>query len=889
MHKNRILFEDYKDGEREYRADHDELDGTDMLDFVRPEPNRKYKLFLFNRVDSTRYKKQTTKRKKKYAKKNEKRAAKEEGINKKRIEKAKNKGKDRYKHKTIEPKDVKLGFRNTIRNNMGEAPVLLDTFRIRKSREQLEIYLKKHGFYNGHVQDTIIYNQKKRKAIVEYRVHAGAPYVIKEIRFDTVGTHEVAELINMYDRYREKETTLLHVGDVLDENKLDEERTRYSAFCRDQGAYFGFNKNYVNFRVDTTLGNGDVSVELYIRDRMIPSPDNPDSLIRIPHMKYKVKDVLFRLHNPDTISFKDFAAFKRRCDLMGLPYETQGKYTLLDTIDLGTRGLYLFNEKPFVKPDLIDFQNFLESRNWYKDYYVERTYRTMNKLDIFSSITPQIEVDPENPTGRFVNVTYDLVPAKKQSFLLEPRAANTNGILGISGTVSYTNKNLWRGAQRLKIALTGGLEAQPAIVAVADSIQQEKTALERAQDVINTFEFGPVVNITFPKLVPLPDAWTKKMSKRLYPSTDIFTTVNLQKRAEFSRRLAEFSHTWSFKETKTKVWKINLLNFKYVILDKQPFFEQSLQTISDPGLLNSYSDHFSTQIGGSFHYNNLNSDFRKKDNIHDVKIGIVSSGGLVDLYGIGKNAIDSIAGPGGDSLGVRTFLGVPYTQFLKGDIQYIYNHALRNGNKLVSRFVAGIGYAYKNSVSLPYEQSFFAGGSNDHRAFVAKSMAPGGTRKYENDSLTQTQIGDIKIGMNLEYRFNMTESIEGAFFTDIGNIWMLKNKWSEDGDPAIFRWSSFYKQMAVGAGFGVRLDLDFLIIRADVASALYNPYLPAGERWFLQEKPQFWSYYDSYVNKNGTTIYYQDDNESGAYEKAKDRPYSRPHFPKLTIGIGYPF
>ena len=853
------------------------IDESEMLDFVRPEPNKKAKLFLYNRVDSTNYQRQIEKRVKKNTKKNEKFKAEENEINQKRIAKAKEKGLDQYKHKTIEPKPVKLGFRNTIRNKMGQAPVLTDTFKIRKSGEQLDIYMRKQGYFGASVVDTVIYDERKKKAFVRYVVTPGNPYIIRAITFDSIPANKTH--IRHYQGYLKQDSPKLKIGDPLVEARLDYDRERYTHYCRNKAGYFGFDKNYVSYKVDTTLGNYGVSIQIFIKDKYLPHPTIPDSSIKVPHQTYKIKSVTFNLHNPDAISFRNYQAYQERLKILGLDSMVNNKFRLLDTVNLDIKGKYLFNEKPFIRPELIDFQNFLEVNKYYEDYYVERTYGTLVKLDVFSTVTTHIELDPLAPQSPFVHIKYDLVPGKKQSFLLEPRAANTNGVLGINGTVSYTNRNLVRGAQRLKISFTGSIEAQPAI-APTDTISSA-TGLERLSQVINTFEWAPVVQLRFPKLWPLPAVIIRNMSKRSYPSTNVYTTVNFQQRAEFARQLAELSHEWSFKVEQTQEFKFNFINFKYVRLVKDPGFIASLNAINDPGLINSYSDHFTTLVSGTFHYNNTNSENRRHvgrqmdeqkrkrlDVIHDFLLTVTESGGVIDLMGVGKGNLDTN--------NLRTFLGIPFTQFVKIESQYVYKFKLTKRHDVVYRLVAGFGSAYRNSPSMPYEQSFFAGGSNDIRAFVAKSMAPGGTRKYEDLTLTRTQIGDIKLEANIEWRFDMTDWIEGALFVDAGNIWMLANDSTSTSDSTVFRWKTFPSQMALGGGFGIRADLDFLIVRIDLAMPLYNPYLPSGERWITDPHTTFFNWHD--VDGNGKI-------ETGT----GDHDWSRPFSPKIVFGIGYPF
>ena len=893
LKSNEVFFEVSKDSTLVLEDELDQMAASDLLDFIRPEPNKKFKLLLYNRVDSARYERKVEKRTAKYLRINKEIEDKENKINKKRIDKARRKGSTVYKHKTIEREEVKYGFRSTIRNKMGQAPILLDTFKVRKSTEQLRIFMRKQGYFSASVRDSVISNERKKKAWVQYVISPGRPHIIRSVGFDSIPANKM--LMTYYTKYLKHDDSLLIPGMRLVEPTLDLDREKFTHYCRNECGMFGFNKNYVTFEVDTTVGEYQADVTIFIKDKYVPHPNIKDSTIKIPHLTYQVASVTFNLHNPDSISFKDYDAYLAKIHSKWTSPYRNGHFILLDTTNLGLAGKYLYNEKPFIKPQIVDFQNFLEVTSkekprYYKDYYVDRTYGTLNKLDIFSSITPYIELDSVNPKLAVVHVRYDLVPAKKQSFLIEPRASNTNGILGINGTVSYGNKNVARGAQRLKISFTGSLEAQPDIAPSQDTSQ---TTLERVSQYINTFEWGPVVNLRFPKLWPLPNFIIKKMSKRSYPTTNINAAVNFQRRSEFSRQLAELSHEWSFKGEQTKEFKYNLINFKYVQLNKTPGFIANLATINDPGLINSYSNHFTTLVAGTFHYNNTNSEKRrhagrdhhlhqherkKLDVIHDFTVTITESGGVIDLLGVGKNHIDP-------ETGLRTFLNIPYTQFVKFDAQYIYNYTVNKKHNLVFRLLGGLGNPYRNSPSLPYEQSFFAGGSNDIRAFVAKSMAPGGTRKYEDLDLTRTQIGDIKMEANLEWRFNLIDPLEGALFVDAGNIWMLAKPGTPVGDSTVFRWNNLLSQTALGTGFGLRADLGFLIVRLDMAFPLYNPYLPATERWITDKHTTFFNWHD--LNGDGDINYNQITKKYD--EDEGDHPWSRPFSPKFVFGIGYPF
>lgn len=872
LKKNEIFFKVKKKDEIKLSGSHPQLDGSEMSDLIRPVPNRSLKLFFYNRIDTTKHKNQIERKEEKYRRKNEKRKIRENEINNRRIQKAEEKGDSLYRHKVISEKSVKLGWREWVRTNMGQPPILLDTFRVRKSHEQLEIYLRKKGFYLGAVEDTILYKEKKKKAIVQFMVDPGKPYIIRNFFLDSASMN--AAMLKSYQDLVDDNDPLIVPGNLLDEDVLDDERDRFSQYCRNETAMLGFNKNYIGFLVDTTVGDLQADVTMYVKPKIIKDPFDPEGekLIEVEHLVYRVRDVTFYLHNPDTASFKNYERFKERCDSLGINiFDEKNRFQLLDTIRIYGKGTFIFNEEPFLNPDLLDKQNFLEidrdhkdSMKYYKEYYVERSYRTLSNLGVFSNIAPKVEVDPEDPLGRWVVVTYDLTPLKKQSFLFEPRVSNTNGILGISGIISYTNKNLFRGAQELQLSFVGGMESQPLIVGNKDGTDGAQRVWQ-----LNTFEWGPKIALSFPKLVPLPKKLEEGFSKRAYPRTTVDLTVNYQRRTEFKRSVFESGYSWSFQQDKVQKWRIGLVQIKYVRLNKEDFFQAKLEQLNDPFLLNSYTDHLTTIFNPVYNYSNINSNRRKNNNLHNVIASVDISGKMLTPVIYNGLSAANFTGVSTGSNGLKQLFGVPYTEFIKFDIQYVASQYINRKHKMVYRVMAGMGFASGNSPSMPYEQAFFAGGSNDIRAFQARTMAPGSYRAYADSNATLTQIGDTRFEANLEWRFEMTELLHGAVFVDAGNIWNLRKDTISPLAPSVLKPTS-WREIAVGIGYGVRADFDFLIVRVDLSWALHNPHLPEGERWWLGPKTEYQNYFK--------------DPETGELKN-----YESPHGLRLNFGIGYPF
>jgi outer membrane protein assembly factor BamA len=182
----------------------------------------------------------------------------------------------------------------------------------------------------------------------------------------------------------------------------------------------------------------------------------------------------------------------------------------------------------------------------------------------------------------------------------------------------------------------------------------------------------------------------------------------------------------------------------------------------------------------------------------------------------------------------NTFLGIAYAQYARttADLRFYTNTG--NYNQLVFRILAAVGIPYGNSNILPYRKQFYIGGSTSVRAFRYRSVGPG---TYLPDSIDNNlffdQTGDIKLESNLEYRFNIYKLLKGALFLDAGNIWLVNEDPSKPGGKFVF--SDILSEMAVGTGFGIRLDASFFVLRLDLGMPLRKPFLPDNDRWVTDE------------------------------------------------------
>ena len=214
-------------------------------------------------------------------------------------------------------------------------------------------------------------------------------------------------------------------------------------------------------------------------------------------------------------------------------------------------------------------------------------------------------------------------------------------------------------------------------------------------------------------------------------------------------------------------------------------------------------------------------------------------------------------------------LGVPFSQFARIDNEVVFGYPLDKKSSLNFRVAAGGGLPYGNkNPSLPYDYGFFAGGSNDNRGWRARALGPGTYKYYLDSTRTETQIGDLRLTLSAEYRFSMSKLFKGAVFLDAANIWTTKKDVNRMGSQFSV---DFYKQLALSAGFGLRLDFGFFVLRLDLGVPINNPALPTEAQWIFQSRQP---YYDEGFAKFGAN-----------YKKMMPRPFT----PSLNFGIGYPF
>jgi outer membrane protein insertion porin family len=852
LKKNKVVVKDAK------------LDSDEVSSILRQNPNFKtagikLKLAAFNMFDSTAVAEKRSKKNDILRSKNKHKLERQDRINKKRIEKAKAKGNNLYTQKSLPLKDTinpKMFLREWIKYKVGEAPVIFDSLPYTKAAEQYVIYLRKKGFYYGSVKDTVIYH-KNRKAVAMYELTAGPRYIIDSVYV----TANNSLLVREYNGFVKEQDKAPLIGEPFDSDKLDDYRTKVARNMRDNAIY-GFSSSHITYLADTNKTTMKVVLGIEFSDRLVRSEFDKDSLVKVKHRTTLVKNVYF--HISDTTYFE--GNFKETVEGMGLTLlESQFLRTLdtlvyaeiklpgSDDLDPKRKATFLYNGEMEIDPGLLELQNYLEEENYYKEYYLERSYTRLLQLGLFQAIKPVIR---EIPGTKYVDMHYYLVPAKRQTFGFEPRFTNSNGFLGVQSSLNYTNKNLFGGGEKMIFEFGGGFESQPPVF-------DENVDGESIGRSFNTFEIGPSLKFDVPGLFPTK---VTMLSKRQRPRTVISTAYNYQNRPDFQRHVFQLNYLWRFYVSKTQIFQAGLpfaSIVKFVSINKDPQFELELNTLNDLFLRNAYSDQFIWQDWKlSLEYNNKDADNKKGKSMIYLNSSFDPAGNTLSLF---KKYQDTVAN------GQHSIFGVGYSQFVRLDNDLIYSYPFTKKQSVHLRMLAGFGIPYGNSAtSLPYDYSFFAGGANDNRGWKARQLGPGSYKYYLDPNRTATQIGDLRLQTSAEFRFSMGDMIKGALFADAGNIWTYKEDVNRPGSQISSDW---YKEIAFSAGAGLRVDLDFFIIRLDVGYPLTNPAMPGGEKWFFKkDRPLLDQEVANYMLLNPTL-------------SAPPKPF----IPNIHFGIGYPF
>lgn len=800
------------------------IDTDDLVGIIKQRPNKKilgvlkFHLILHNIPDSAKI---NNKKLRKLNRKNRR-------ITKKNTRRIK-KGKDTLNHKGIN--DLSL-FREKLLYTIGEPPVILDTTLINQSRNQLHLYLIKKGFFNNTVSDSVRYKKrgffKKKRVEVYYKIHVSEPYRIKEIAYKSKDSNLLSFINTNFKGKKIKKQ------DVFDVEELDNERERLTDFLLNNG-YYGFNKNYIKFVIDSNLKGNlvDISLNIGLAKYKIPKTD---TIITLPHETYKISSVYVNYLQDEFSNNKANYTFKN------INYFIQGKNDV---------KLRLFNRSIHLRPG--DIYNKKKQQKIFKD---------LTSLGLFKTIN--IKTESDTILGKNLKLIITLKETKKQGLRIDGNLTNSGGSnFGIEASTFYNHKNIFKGAEIFKIGLNGRLEYQPLII--EDNASDNSNApiniqsFSNISSAFNTIEFGPEASITFPRLLFLD---VRDFPNVTNAKTRLSASLNYQRRInvnvlDYERGIQEVTYSYSWNVGNKIAHTVEPIAFSAIEVNKSQEFEDRITSINDKLLAASFQNHIISATRYRFVYNQL-ADNQLKNTAFYYSGSVESAGNIL-------RATMELSGRETDTnTNAYSILGIQFAQYVKTAHDIRFYKYVNEKSSFVFRFNGGLGIPLENlSAALPFEKSFFAGGTDKLRAWKARSLGPG---SFRDSTLTFDKIGEVILEGNIEYRFDLLGFLDGAFFVDAGNIWLLKEDSLRPGSQ--FKWDQFSKDIAIGFGFGLRIDLDFFLLRFDLGFPLKNPSLIEGEKWFFQPKDEYNNYLNSLQNPQNVPALYN---------------------PQFNIGIGFPF
>ncbi len=564
--------------------------------------------------------------------------------------------------------------------------------------------------------------------------------------------------------------SLIKKGDAYNLEVIKNERTRIDTRLKQRGYYY-FRPDDLLFRADSAVGDQQVDMSLIIKKT------TPQEAFKV----YRINDVVvfadYNVHVDTSINVADLPKFHG--------------YTIIDS------------EKMF-KPEIFSRALIFKPGDVYNRRDHDLSLNRLINLGVFKFV--KIRFDETDTANNKLNAYYYLTPTEKKSIRFEVSGlTQSDDANGGQVSVNWRNRNFLRGAELLTTTAYLGFLRQN---------------LGKGQ-YTNTTKFGIDLALFLPRIIGPIQFQTNSgfipktrfnLGYEYYQQSNEYTLNTFK---------AGFAYVWKeslTKEHTLEIIRINLVNPTHI--------DPSYQLQLDTNIVLARSIEKTFIIGPTYNFN-FNSQLQPNHNKNNFYFN-----GNLDLS---ANIAGIVSGADIKKTGVsKTFLGVPYSQYVRGELDFRHYLSFSQTTVLVSRFTGGVGYAYGNSYTMPFVKSFFAGGANDIRAFRSRSLGPGSYYAGNRDTaFIADQPGNIKLEMNTELRFKLFSIVRWAFFIDAGNIWTSEYDSSRVGSQFTKSWPS---EIGVGVGTGLRLDISILLLRLDLGIPVREPWLPPGQRWVFDTK-----------------------------------------------------
>jgi len=559
--------------------------------------------------------------------------------------------------------------------------------------------------------------------------------------------------------------SLLKKDDPYSLESIKNERIRIDTRLKQKGYYY-FSPDDLLIHADSTVGNHQVDMKLIIKK------STPAQAREI----YRINDVIvfanYNVHEDTSVHVKDYPKFHG--------------YTIIDPQNM-------------FKPQIFSRALIFKPGDVYNRRDHDLSLNRLISLGVFKFV--KIRFDETDTARQMLDAYYYLTPTEKKSIRFEVSGlTQSDDANGGQISVNWRNRNFLRGAELLTTTVYLGYLRQN---------------LGHGQ-YTNTTKFGGDVSLFLPRIIGPVQFQT---NSSYVPKTKFSLGYEYyDQSAQYTLNSFKASAGYVWKESATKehmleVFRINLVNPTHI--------DSLYQLQLDTNIVLARSIEKTFIIGPTYNFN-FNSNLLPNHNKNNFYFN-----GNIDLS---ANIAGIVSGANVQKTGIqKTFLNVPYSQYVRGEVDFRHYFSFSQTTVLASRFTAGMGYAYGNSYTMPFIKEFFAGGANDIRAFRSRSLGPGSYYAGNRDTaFIADQPGDIKLEMNSELRFKLFSIVRWAFFIDAGNVWTSQYDSSRVGSQFTKSWPS---QIGVGVGTGLRLDISILLLRLDLGIPVREPWLPPKQRW----------------------------------------------------------
>ncbi|MFR9165812.1 MAG: BamA/TamA family outer membrane protein [Dysgonomonas sp.] len=636
--------------------------------------------------------------------------------------------------------------------------------------------LEKEMYNQGYLNaevDTAL-KVKGKKLSVTYNIESGTPYRVRNYKY-TLRDSTVSRILNYTRGFSEIKPDILFNQEIL-----EEERVFKSNVLRNLG-YYRFSKENLFFRADTTLNSNQVDLYLTLRN-------SPDSLA---FNRYRIRNVTI-VSGYDVTNDDNEENFQN-------PDTTY------------RQGISIIHGKNnFLKNSMLLRNNYIRPGKLYSEMAVSRTYSAFNGTGAVKQTS--IELTPvQKDSLNFVDARITLSPGNVHWFQAGLDGTNSAGDFGIAPSLSYQHRNFFNGAEIFTIKLKGAYEF----------ITGDKS-MELGNK--NYYEYGIETGLTFPKfLFPLlKKSWKETPSAQ----TQISLGLTNQHRSEYTRQFFNATYTFRWQSNRKKfTHALDLLDVNYI---RMPWTSHDFDStlIKNPVLKATYENQLIARTGYNLTYT-WGKGRRFPRNTYTLRVG-------ADVSGLLPRLVHTLSNSEKNKNGRYEIMGTAYAEYLKGDISFAQTRLFNKQQSVAYRIALGVANPFGNSNILPYERRYFSGGANSVRGWSTRRLGPGGYQTNDSTSFIN-QAGDVKLDMSIEYRHKVSELFELAGFVDAGNIWTIKDYEGQEGGK--FKFSEFYKEIAVAYGLGFRVDLQFLLLRLDLGFRAYDPGRKEGDR-FMMFKPK---------------------------------------------------